>query len=150
MERKRNAVDRPEAREIWRLLRDQARLQRENARGMKELRLAQAQTDRQMKELGKKTGHLTNAWGEFAEDFVARAIRNIAYQKMRVQCFYGPRISVSANGSSYEVDFFAVGKYRRVDCVFIIEVKTKFHKDDIEELRNKIEEFGNFYLHYSG
>ena len=110
-----------------------------------ELRVSQAETDRLIKELGKKIGELTNGWGEFAKDFVARSVKKIVSEIITLEGFYGPRISAFGNGRSCEVDFYATGRFRGEEVVLIVEVKTKHHKEDSDELEEKIKEFDYFF-----
>jgi len=144
----------PTLEEVWRLFQETDRKFQETERLMKE----QAQesehrfqkTERAMKELSKETNkqiaNLGNRLGEFVESFVTPAliglfqVRGIEVHGLsRDMTRHQPKLNLAT-----QIDLFAVNS----DACILIEVKSKFSIDDVNEHLERMDKFKPLFPEY--
>jgi len=109
------------------------------------LREAQLKTDEQLRKLAEQIGGIGNNQGAVAEEYFYNSLKermkllNIKFDDI------GLNWKKSKNGIEDEFDIILVNsKY-----IAIIEVKYKAHKNDVEKLDKKIENFRRLFPEYS-
>ena len=109
-----------------------------------ELKETIKETNMQIKELGKQIGGLGNKFGTFNEGLVLPSLFKLFKEK-----FYCTEITERykffSNGDSMEIDLLAIS----ADSCFIIEIKSHFKPDAIEQLQKQIERFRKFKKEYA-
>ncbi|MDT3739306.1 MAG: nuclease-related domain-containing protein [Candidatus Kapabacteria bacterium] len=102
------------------------------------------ETDKQIKELGKQIGGLGNKFGTFNEGLVLPSLYKLFEEKFQCRDF-AERYRFNANGSSMEIDLLAISE----DSCYLIEIKSHFKPDAIEQLQKQIERFRKFKKEYT-
>jgi hypothetical protein len=124
---------------VWALLQEVIQSQKVNAQSQKE-------TDRQIKELQKTVGGITNNQGSFAEEYFFNSFEN------GKQNFFGEKFDeISKHLKSHKQgleDEYDIELYNHAS-VAIIEVKYKAHKSDIPDVLKKAETFKILYPYYN-
>ena len=123
--------------EIWAILREVSRSQKETALHMKE-------TDRRMKETDrrlKKTEALFNSqWSKLIESLVeGDLVALLRGYGIDVQSTH-PRVSGLRNGEHYEFDILAING----EEVVVVEVKTTLRPEDVGHFLGKLGRFTDF------
>jgi len=130
------------------------RLQKENQKGIAELRLSQQETDRQLqetgrqlrkqlKELGKQIGGLGDKFGGFTEGMAFPSMTKILTEQFGMEVIT-PRLKARKGGDSLELDVFA---YANSDLneAFVVEVKSHLRPEGIHQLRDILQRFRKFF-----
>ena len=133
----------PEA--VWAILMETAQLQKENEKRWEELRQSQQETDRQIKELQKTVGGVTNNQGFFAEEYFFNSFESDKTN------FFGEKfdeieknLKTRRQGIQDEYDIVL---YNHAS-VAIIEVKYRANINDIPTVIKKAETFRILYPEY--
>lgn len=94
------------------------------------------ETDILLKRVSTDIGHLGNKFGTFNEALVIPSL-----EKLFAEHFHCKNISqnqkILMNGNSFEIDMLAYSN----DSCYLIEIKSKFRKDDLKQLHKHIEKF---------
>ena len=117
--------------------------QKETDRKFQETNLQFVETDRRFKEtdkmiarISKDIGSLGNKFGSFNEALVFPSLERLFEEK-----FHCNNISQNQkflmNGNSFEIDMLAISK----EACYIIEIKSKFRKDDLKQILKNIEKY---------
>jgi len=134
--------------ETERLLKEQRqeteRQFQETSRELKEYARA---AERRSKELDKRLGALGNRLGEFVEDMVAPGIKRLFHACGIVLRTVSRDVSTSnpALNLATQIDLFAIDG----DCCVLIEVKSKFSIDDVNEHIERMEKFKPLFPEYA-
>ncbi|MDT3738951.1 MAG: nuclease-related domain-containing protein [Candidatus Kapabacteria bacterium] len=102
------------------------------------------ETEKQFKELGKQIGGLGNKFGTFNEGLVLPSLYKLFEKKFQCRDF-AERYRFNANGSSMEIDLLAISE----ESCYLIEIKSHFKPDAIEQLQKQIERFRKFKKEYA-
>ena len=107
------------------------------------LAVAQRETDRQLKELGKQIGGLGEKFGGFTEGMALPSMTKILTENFGMEVVT-PRVKVRKAGRSLELDVLA---YANSECnaAYIVEIKSHLRPDGIEQLQNILEQFRHFF-----
>ena len=112
---------------------------------LRELTVSQAETDRQMKELQKTVGGITNNQGSFAEEYFFNSF------EQGKQNFFGEKFDeITKNLTHFWQglkDEYDIVLYNHAS-VALIEVKYKAHINDIPEVLKKAETFRILFPNY--
>jgi hypothetical protein len=110
-----------------------------------ELHRLQKETDKQIKELGKQIGGLGNKYGTFTEElFMASIIKTF---KRKFGCYkLSPNVEYELNGASFEIDFLASSD----DSCYIVEIKSHFTDNVLDQLKKTIENFKKYDKDHEG
>ncbi|MEO0196652.1 MAG: hypothetical protein ABIL78_01930 [candidate division WOR-3 bacterium] len=98
------------------------------------------------RNLSKSITDLNGIWSDYTEKIILDGFENAAkeYGLEIIQLI--ERQLIRRGGDNYEIDGLAIGK----DFVIVIETKTKFRKEDFEQLENNLNRFFEFYPFYRG
>ena len=107
------------------------------------LAVAQRDTDRQLKELGKQIGGLGEKFGGFTEGMALPSMTKILTEDFGMEVVT-PRVKVRKAGRSLELDVLA---YANSECnaAYVVEIKSHLRPDGIEQLQNILEQFRHFF-----
>ena len=141
--------------EVWNLLRE---FQKENAKGFKELRESQGETDLKLKELAefieeqgknldKANGNFNNKWGAFIERLIARDLVSLLEEEGI------PVKQITSRKILYREDKTELGEYDLIayngDAIVVTEVKNALTKGKIDKFLKKLESYKKQHLIYS-
>ncbi|MCY4524693.1 MAG: hypothetical protein OXB84_08145 [Halobacteriovoraceae bacterium] len=133
--------------EIWDLLRELAKSQKETDEQMKETGEQMKQTDRRLdklaKSIDKANGNFDNKWGQFLENLVkGDLLKLLGERNITVKTIY-PRVPVKRNDETTEtdIDLMAVNG----DEVVVIEVKNDLKKKDVDKHLNILNKFKTYF-----
>lgn len=147
--------------EIWELFRETAERFKETDRQFKEIaknfeetdqkfketdeRLERRfnSTDKQLKELGKQIGGLGNKFGSFTEGMAFPSLQRILMDQFKME-FVSPRVKVRKKGEIIELDVLAYAD-EEINKVYVVEVKSHLHRDDIETMIYDLKRFPQFF-----
>ena len=153
--------------DVWQLLAELTKAQKETERLLKEQSQAADQrhkeadqrfkqterllkeqgqeTDRQIREVNKKIGDLGGKWGLFVENMVAPACETIFLKRGIPVHQVSQRVKKRLNGQTLEVDVLVTNE----NHVLIVEVKSSLGVNDIKELVEDLREFRTFFPEYN-
>lgn len=101
------------------------------------------ETDRRFKEteklvnrISKDIGHLGKRFGEFNEALVLPSLNRLFEEQFHCK-HLSQRHRVLMNGNTIEIDLLAIS----TDSIYIIEIKSKYRKDDLKQLLKHIEKY---------
>lgn len=103
---------------------------------------AQAETDKQIKQVNKQIGELGNKFGGFAEGMALPSMDKILRQHFGMNDTQ-PRRKVSRNGQTIEIDFLALDQVVRKEA-YIVEVKSHLDESGIDQILKTIAEAPKF------
>lgn len=143
----------PNFESVWKILNETSILQAETGKQIQELKNSQAKTDEKLNKIGVLVGGVGNNQGDVAEEFYFNTLK--ANPELNGLRFDYIEKNVTRSHKKLE-DEFDILMVNGTD-VFIIEVKYKAHKNDLERLLNKkavnfkklYPEFSN-YRHHLG
>jgi hypothetical protein len=104
----------------------------------------QAETNKQIKELGRQIGDLGNKFGSFAEGMALPSMEKVLKQRFGMNDV-GPRRRFFLNGETLEVDVFGFDNTGKRKEAYVVEVKSRLKNGDIEQLLNTINELPRFF-----
>ena len=104
---------------------------------------AQAETDRQLKELGKQTGGINNQFGSMTEAFAFPSMERILQEEFGMDEVHIRAHSI-VHGKHMELDMLAYenGGGNRL---FIVEVKSHIRPDSLDQVLRELREFPRFF-----
>ncbi len=133
--------------EIWEILRQVARRQKEGERAarqqMEEIRAEGRETDRRLK---KAEDMFTSQWGRLMESLVRGDLVPLLQQRGIAVEMTTQRVAASRNGEHFEVDILAANGTEAV----AVEVKTTLRPRDVKRFEAKLARFGEWLPAYSG
>jgi hypothetical protein len=100
---------------------------------------SQAETDRQMKELGKQIGGLGRKFGTFAEGLSYNSISKILEDDLGMNEFVAPAVRFKRGGREEEYDILAYSN-GNVNKGMIVEMKSRLRQEDIDQMQRKMDE----------
>ena len=116
--------------------------------GTTEIKQAQTETDRQIKQVNKQLGELGNKWGSFTEGMAIPSMSKVLYDDFGLQVVL-PNAKARQNGHSLEVDVLAhTNDDRRI--VFVVEIKSHLTSAGIEQIKKTIADLPKFFPHLVG
>lgn len=118
--------------------------QREFSESRKETERSMKETDKQIKELGKQIGGLGNKFGTFNEGLVLPSLYKLFKNKFHCTEIT-ERYKFFANGNSMEIDLLAISN----DACYLIEIKSHYKSDAIEQLQKQIVRFRKIKKEYA-
>ena len=118
--------------EIWAILREVANEQKA--------------LQREVKEVNKSIGRLTNRLGEFVEEAVRPAAVNLFRARGIDVHEVHQNISVKRDGEGLEIDLLVVNN----DDAVVIECKSNLSIDDVNDHLKRLEKMKRLMPHYSG
>lgn len=102
---------------------------------LKDLAHKQAETDKQIKELGQQIGGLHNRWGKIVESLLAGDLANIIDKFMGTKVHHlSTGVKGKHQGQDWEIDVLAVN----AGIVTPTEVKTTLIKEDIDHFLSHV------------
>ena len=105
--------------------------------------IAQKQTDKQLKKLGKQIGGLGRKFGSFAEGLALPSMQRILQDKFRVEII-SPSVRVHKEGRDIEIDVLAYAN-SSVNEVYVVEVKSHLREEGISQLQDIVAKFRRFF-----
>jgi len=129
-------LETPAFKDLQKLFEDVAIRFQETDKKMQETDRLMKETDRQIKKLSKELGHLGNRFGEFNEALVLPSLNKLFEKQFNCK-HLSQRHRVLMNGNSIEIDLLAIS----FDSCYIIEIKSKYRKDDLKQLLDHIEKY---------
>ncbi|MGH9847177.1 MAG: DUF3782 domain-containing protein [Blastocatellia bacterium] len=115
----------------------------QSKREQAELREAQRETDRQIKQVSKQIGEIGNKFGSFTEGMAYPSMRNVLESEFGMEIVL-PNASSKKNGRTLEIDVLAYDKVGRNEAA-IVEVKSHLTEAGIEQILKTIKEFPTFF-----
>jgi len=107
------------------------------------LAIAQKETDKQLKELGKQIGGLGNKFGSFTESMALPSMEKIL-RKHFGMAVISPRTRVRKNGKCLELDVFAYSNgEQKTAC--IVEIKSHVREESLTQMLEIMKEFPKFF-----
>ncbi len=132
--------------DIWAILHEIARGQKELQGGQKALQDAQKETDREIKAVSASVGRLSNRLGQFVEEAVRpSAVRLFSQRGIDVHEVY-QNVTAKREGESLEIDLLVVNNQDAV----AIECKSNLSVDDVNEHLMRLEKIKRLMPTYSG
>jgi hypothetical protein len=119
----------------------------ETDRQMQETARRMQETDRQLKALGKQIGGLGEKFGSFTEGLALPSMTKILHDRFGMDLIF-PRAKARNNGRSMEIDVLAGSKTR--DHVFVVEVKSHLREDAVDQMKQILRDFHDFFPGYEG
>ena len=150
--------------EVWDLLRDLIRVQRENAeqfqetdrkfqetdrrfqetdRKMRETDRKIQETGRQLRELGKQIGGLGDKFGSFTEGLALPSMERLLRERFGMEVV-SPSVRVSKGGRHLEIDTLAYAN-GEINAAYLVEVKSHLREEAIGQLRTLLKQFRDFF-----
>ena len=102
----------------------------------KETAIRFQETDILLKRVSEDIGHLGNKFGSFNEALVIPSLEKLFEEHFNCKSI-SQNQKILMNGNSFEIDMLAYSN----DSCYIIEIKSKFRKDDLKQLLKHIEKF---------
>jgi len=135
-----------EIEEMWQILRETEKIVKENALGMAELRAAQQETDRQLKDLKEQVSGVSKNVGYSAEEYFQTALaKDLKFGGIQFDDMI-PNLSKNRRGKSCEFDIVLVNH----SAVGIIDAKHRVHNTLPEVMATrKAAEFRSFFPEYN-
>ena len=109
-----------------------------NAQTIADLRKAQSETGRQIKDLGKQIGGLGNKFGTFAEGLAYGSIKRILQKEFKMNDFIAPGVVVKNSGLTDEYDVLAYSN-GTIDRAMIVEIKSRLNQRDLDQMKRKMD-----------
>jgi hypothetical protein len=114
------------------------------------LAIAQKETDqqlkanvKQLKELGKQIGGLSNKFGSFTEGLALPSMTKILRERFKMEVI-SPSVRVSKNGIDAEIDVLAYAN-SEINEVYAVEVKSHLREEGINQLSNLMANFRSLF-----
>jgi hypothetical protein len=122
--------------EVWALLGELIKSQKETDRRMQ-------QTDRQIKELGKQIGGLGKKFGSFTEGLALPSMERILQERFGMEII-SPSVRASKGGQHLEIDVLAYAN-SDINTAYVVEVKSHPREESITQLKNLLQKFRAFF-----
>lgn len=135
------------------------RSQAETDRQIRQLRVADEETDRQLREtgrelrrmereLGKQIGGLGQKFGGFTEGLALPSMQKILEERFGATSI-SPRRRERLNGEVMEVDVVATSEANGGE-VYVVEVKSHLRQEGIDQILHKLRRFPDFFPRLRG
>ncbi len=112
------------------------RRSKERDRRSKEMDRRSKELDKRIKDLGKQIGYVHNSHGEFVEHMASGSIKNIVENQFKAK--YRGSFLYSVDKTTLEIDAWGT-RGRAADTeVFVFEIKKKFNRKAVKQLRKQI------------
>jgi len=128
-------INTPSFETVWAALQETDRMLKENAKRQEEtdrvLRESRYETDRQIKEIGKRLGDFTNSFGDVVEHMIAPNLLD-KFQEMGFdfeEASNNVKICNKKNDIKFEIDVFL----QNGDIAMLVEIKTNLTISDINK-----------------
>jgi hypothetical protein len=105
-------------------------------------------TKRQLRELGKQIGGVSNKFGKFTEGLALPSVERLLFKRFGTDDFSTNRRKRLHNGESLELDALGVANGSRNEA-YIVEIKSLLRKEGVEQLLNTMEKFRTFFPDYA-
>jgi len=112
-----------------------------------ELSIAQKETDRQIKELGKQIGGLGNKFGSFTEGMAFPSMERILREHFGMDII-AHNLQAKKNSKSLELDVFAYSNGER-KVAYIVEVKSHLKEEGLEQMLDILYDFPKFFADHA-
>jgi len=108
-----------------------------------DLTKSQAETDRQLKELGRQIGGINNKFGSITEAFSFPSMERILLEEFKMNVVT-TRARSTVDGEQMELDMLA---YERdgENRLFIVEVKNRIRPESLDQMLRELREFPRFF-----
>jgi hypothetical protein len=134
-----------------RLEMEERRLEMEERRlEMEERRRQTAKTDEQLqetgrflREVGRQLGGLGDKFGSFTEGMAFPSMRKLLEERFHMNAI-APRFRVRRGGRTLELDVLAYSN-ADIDEVYVVEVKSHLREDGLEQIKNILRQFRDFF-----
>ena len=146
--------------EVWQILKETARHQKEISKQQKEshkafkeeMKESQMKFDKDMKEsriefdkkMNKMHGIWSNAWGDFVESLVSGSLVKMLQEWIPSVNQIMKNIECHRNGLDCEIDIIAVNN----DALVAVEVKSTLNIKDVNNFLEKLQSFTMFFPQY--
>jgi hypothetical protein len=107
----------------------------------------QKETARQLRELGRKIGSVDGKFGSFTEAMALPSMSKILRQRFQMDTVL-PRACSEIDGRELEIDVLALS--RSVDEVYIVEVKSHLRQEGIDQIKETLRQFHDFFPGHRG
>jgi hypothetical protein len=133
--------------EIKRILRELAESQK---RTDQEIKALTKKTDQEIGKVNKMVGDLTDGWGKFVEGLIEPSAVELAAQLgINVKRVYR-RVEAKRGREKIEVDLIIEGEKDNKGVLLVVEAKSHFEPDDMEDFLSWFLEFFEFFDIYKG
>jgi hypothetical protein len=127
---------------VWAGLQEVRQILKNNAEQQKELRESQKETDRVVKEIGKRLGDFTNSFGDVVQHMIAPNLQekffDLGYDFQEVSTKH--KIRDKKNDVYFEVDVFL----QNGDTAMLVEIKTNLTIGDINKHIMRLEKMRKY------
>ncbi len=110
--------------------------QKETDLKFKETDLKFKETEKLIKRISQDIGSLGNKFGKFNEALVIPSLEKLFAEKFHCNSI-SQNQKFLMNGNSFEIDMLAISN----NACYIIEIKSKFRKDDLKQIIKNIEKY---------
>lgn len=138
------------AEEVWAILREVARSQKETDLKFKETDLKFQETERQfketdrkLKELGKQIGGLGEKFGSFTEGLALPSMTRILQERFGMEVI-SPSVRVSKGDQHLEIDVLAYAN-GSINRVYLVEVKSHPREEAISQIKTLLQRFRQYF-----
>ncbi len=142
--------------EVWALLRELLKAQKETDRKFQETDRQMQQraqetdrriqeTDRQIQEVNRQLGRLGGQWGLFVENLVAPSCERLFTERGIPVHMVSRRVLKRKDGDTLEIDVLVVN----LGHVVMVEVKSSLRVGDVKELLEDLRRFRHFFPEYA-
>lgn len=100
-------------------------------------------TERQLDRLGQQLGGLGEKFGSFTEGMALPSMTKLLQERFHMDVI-SPRVRARRNGRSMEVDVLAYAN-SKVNEVYIVEVKSHLREEGIDQMKQTLREFREFF-----
>lgn len=125
---------------LQQMIADLAEVQRRNE---EERRRETAKTGRFLREVGRHIGALGDRFGSFTEGMAFPSMRKLLEGRFHMNVV-APRVRARREGRSLEIDVLAYSN-ARINEVYVVEVKSHLREDGLEQMKNILREFRDFF-----
>lgn len=133
--------------EIKKALRELTESQKET---QQEIIALTAKTDREIRNVNKMVGELTNGWGKFVEGLVEpSAVKLASSLGIELKRVYR-RVEAKRRREKIEVDLIIEGKRNGKGVLLVVEAKSHFEPDDMEYFLHWFLRFFDLFDIYKG
>ncbi len=144
--------------EVWQLLAELVKAQKETERRFQETdlliqqvgkeveRVSQEveQVSKEVQRVSRDIGNLGGKWGRFVENMVAPACETLFLNRGIPVHQVSQRVKKKLNGKTIEIDVLVTNE----NHVLVVEVKSNLGVDDVKELIADLEKFRQFFPEY--
>ena len=138
--------------QMQKVLSETIKIQKENSKGIKELRAnqeaIQKETSKHIKDLGQQIGGLGNKFGTFTEGLSMPSLEKILKTTFCMDEIYY-KLKSTHNGGNLELDMLGA-QNSGVDCIMVVEIKGKVIHSSIKQLKHILEQMDDYFPSFKG